>query len=287
MATPSANVNFAHFIPEIWSKKLLKIFDKLVVMKKLVNTDYEGEVKNAGDTVNVRQFGNVSIGNYTRDNNITFQALTPALEQMTITTQKYFAFTVDDLDDAQADINIMEGYNQRAAIAIRDVVDTSLLAHYTDTDASNIKGSAAAPITLTKDNILSYFLEMGELLDDQNVSQEGRNVVVTPHIKRLIKEYLADRQTPLGDKAAVSNGKVVDDFGGFTVYCSTNVPTATNAKPLLFFTRDYISFASQVSKVERVRPYDMFADGLKGLYLYGSKVFTAHDGTGAVLYSAP
>lgn len=286
MATPSANVNMAHFIPEIWSKKLLKKFDKIVVMKKLVNTDYEGEIKNAGDTVNVRQFGDVSIGNYTRDNNITFQALTPALEQMTITTQKYFAFTVDDLDDAQADINIMDGYNARAAIAIRDVIDTSLLAHYTDVDASNIEGSAASPVTLTKDNVLSYFLYMGELLDNQNVDPDGRWSVITPHVKRLIREYLAEKQTALGDKATTSNGKVVDDFGGFTVYCSTNVPTATNAKPLLFGTRDFISHADQVAKVERVRPYDMFADGLKGLYLYGNKTFTAHDGTGAVLYSA-
>jgi hypothetical protein len=287
MATPSANTNMVHFIPEIWSKKLLKKFDKIVVMKKLINTDYEGEIKNAGDTVNVRQFGDVTIGNYTRDNNISFQALTPALEQMTITVQKYFAFTVDDLDDAQADINIMEGYNQRAAIAIRDVIDSSLLAHYTDADAANVEGSAASPVTLTKDNVLSYFLYMGELLDNQNVDEGSqRNAVVTPHVKRLIREYLAEKQTPLGDKASTKNGKVVDDFGGFTVYCSTNIPTATNAKPLLFFTRDFISHADQVAKVEKCRPYDMFADGLKGLYLYGNKTFTAHDGTGAVLYSA-
>lgn len=285
MATPSSN-SFSNFIPEVWSLKLLKIFNKKVVMKSLVNTDYEGEIKKAGDTVNCRKFGDVSIGNYTRDNAITFQNLTSSLEQMTITTQKYFAFTVDDLDDAQADIKIMEGYSSRAAIAIRDVVDTSLLAHYADTDAANILGSAAAPITLTKDNIHDYFLEMGQYIDDQNVEEEGRNVVVTPHVKRLILSYLASKQTPLGDKATVSNGLVTKDFAGFSVYVSTNVPTATNAKPLLFFTKDFISFASQVSKVEHVRPYDMFADALKGLYLYDSKVFTAHDGTGAVLYSA-
>ena len=285
MATPSANVNFAHFIPEVWTKKLLKIFDKLVVMKKLVNTDFEGELKRAGDTVNVRKFGNVTIGNYTRDANITYQALTPTLEQLTVTTQKYFAFTVDDLDAAQADINIMEGYSARAAIAIRDVVDTSLLAHYADTDAANIKGTAAAPITLTKDNVYPYFLEMGEMLDDQNVDAEGRNVVVTPHVKRLIKEFLGMRETAQGD-TELRNGKVVSDFAGFNVYVSTNVPTATSAKPILFFTKDFISFVSQVAKVEHTRPSDTFADALRGLYLYDSKVFTAHDGTGAVLYSA-
>jgi hypothetical protein len=38
------------------------------------------------------------------------------------------------------------------------------------------------------------------------------------------------------------------------------------------FTRDFISFASQVDKIETVRPYNMFADAVKGLYLYGSKV---------------
>lgn len=295
MASPSSNSGLDSattrafgnvFIPEVWSKKLLKIFDHIVVMKKLVNTDYEGDIKNAGDSVNVRLFGNISIGTYTRDSNITYQNLTASLEQMTIDQQKYFAFTVDDLDNAQSDINVVEGYSKRAAIAIRDTVDTRLLSHYADTDASNVVGLASAPITVTKENVYELFVSMGKLLDDQKVEKAGRNVVVTPYGEQQIREYMADRQTALGDKAVTSNGMAFQNFAGFTVYTSTNVPTATSSKPYLFFTRDYITFASQVSKVEKTRPSDMFADAVKGLYLYGSKVFTQHDGCGAVLYAS-
>ncbi|MCE3234532.1 MAG: hypothetical protein K0Q50_712 [Vampirovibrio sp.] len=116
----------ANFIPEVWSKKLLKIFDKTCVMKKLVNTNYEGEIKKAGDTVHVRTFGDVTINDYTRDMVIQFETLADPMSDLTIDQQKYFAFKVDDLDKAQSDISILEGYAARAAIAIRDVVDTRL-----------------------------------------------------------------------------------------------------------------------------------------------------------------
>ncbi|HEY9745591.1 MAG TPA: hypothetical protein V6C99_05185, partial [Oculatellaceae cyanobacterium] len=65
---------------------------------------------------------------------------------------------------------------------------------------------------------------------------------------------------------------------------TTNHPAVEGVVNLLAFTRDYISFASQVSKVETVRPYNMFADAVKGLYLYGSKVMQPK--AGAVLKAA-
>ena len=35
-----------NFIPEIWSARLLKHLDEDLVFKQLVNTDYEGEIRN-------------------------------------------------------------------------------------------------------------------------------------------------------------------------------------------------------------------------------------------------
>ena len=152
----------ANFIPEIWSKKLLKIFNKTVVMANLVNRDYEGDIRNAGDVVHVRTFGDVTINTYTRDMTISFQSLTDPMVDLLIDQQKYFAFKVDDLDKAQADVNILEGYAGRAAIAIRDVVDSRLMSHYADVDSGNVIGTDVAPITLTSSNIYSYMTQLGK-----------------------------------------------------------------------------------------------------------------------------
>ena len=260
-----------NFISEVWSKKLLKIFDKTVVMANLVNADYEGDIKEAGDVVHIRTFGDVDINTYSRDMTISFQTLTDPMVDLTIDQQKYFAFKVDDLDKAQANVDILEGYAQRAAIAIRDVVDSRLLGHHADVDAGNILGSDVSHITLNSRNIYSYITQMSEVLDNANAPQEGRNLVLTPKFKTMLLQ--ADeftRATSLGDNV-IQNG-YIGNVAGFNVHVTTNLAAESGVVNLMAFTKDYIAFASQVNKVETVRPYNMFADAVKGLYLYGSKV---------------
>lgn len=270
----------ANFIPEIWSKKLLKIFDKTVVMANLVNKDFEGEINNAGDVVHVRTFGDVTVNNYTRDMTISFQNLTDPMVDLLIDQQKYFAFKVDDLDKAQANVNILEGYAGRAAIAIRDVVDSRLIGHYTDVDAGNVIGTDVAPITLTSANIYGYITQLAEKLDECNIQQESRHLVITPKFKTmLLQSDEFTRATSLGDNV-VQNG-YIGNVAGFGVHVTTNNPAVEDVVNLLAFSSDFISFASQVSKIETVRPYNMFADAVKGLYLYGSKVMLPK--AGAVL----
>ena len=263
----------ANFMPEIWSKSLLKVFDKAVVMAKLVNRDFEGDIQAAGDVVHVRTFGNITIQDYTRDSVINFQTLTDPMQDLVINQQKYFAFKVDDLDKAQADLNIIEGYAGRAAMAIRDVIDTHLLGQTVNVDAGNIMGTNASPISLSKTNIYSYITELGERLDEASIPAEDRNLVIPPKVKTLLlqsEEFT--RSSTLGDDV-VQNG-YIGNVAGFAVHVTTNMtPNGSNVLDLLAFTPDMISFASQVSQVETVRPYNMFAHAVKGLYLYGSKTF--------------
>lgn len=269
-----------NFIPEVWSKKLLKIFDKTAVMANLVNRDYEGDINSAGDVVHVRTYGNVTVSDYTRDMTIAFQSLTDPMVDLLIDQQKYFAFKVDDLDKAQANASILEGYASRGAIAIRDVVDSKLLSHHADVAPANTIGTDLAPITLTSGNIYEYITELGEKLDEANAPQEDRHLVITPKFKTmLLQSSEFTRATSLGD-TVIQNG-YIGNVGGFAIHVSTNNPAVSGVVNLLAFTKDFISFASQVSKVETVRPYDMFAEAVKGLYLYGSKVMLPS--AGAVL----
>jgi len=273
-------MTLSNFIPEIWSKKLLKVFNKSVVMGNLVNRDFEGDIQSAGDVVHVRTYGDVTVSDYTRDMTISFQSLTDPMVDLTIDQQKYFAFKVDDLNKAQADINILEGYASRAAIAIRDVVDSRLIGHYADVDSGNVIGTDVSPITLTSSNIYGYITQLGEMLDNCNIPSDGRNLVITPKFKTMLLQSTEfTRATSLGDNV-IQNG-YIGNVAGFGVHVTTNNPAVSGVVNLMAFTQDYISFASQVSKVETVRPYNMFADAVKGLYLYGSKVMLPK--AGAVL----
>lgn len=264
---------YANFIPEVWSKKLLGVFDKSVVMAKLANTQFEGEIRNAGDTVYVRTFGNVTISNYTRDMTVSFETLADPLQTMVIDQQKYFAFKIDDLDKAQADIDVVDGYANRAAIAIRDVVDSYLIGlAQSQVATGNTMGTQASPLSMTKDNVYEYITTMSEMLDESNIPAEDRHLVISPKVKSMIlKSTEFTRSTTMGDNV-IQNG-YIGNVAGFSVHVTTNMPAVSNVHTILGFNGDFLSFASQVSQVEQVRPFNQFADAVKGLYLYGGKVF--------------
>lgn len=262
----------ANFIPEIWSKKTQKILDRNVVMVPLCNREHEGEVKQGGDTVHVRSFGEITIRNYTREQDLTLDTLTDPMSDMTIDQEKYFAFQVDDVDKAQSDIDIMNGYNKRAADAIGRLIDQHLHAQYANVDSGNILGSSSVPYVLTKDNIYFYITDLGRLLDEDNAS-EDRHLVLDPTRKALmLNSPEFTRATGLGDKVVV-NGEI-GTIGGFKVHCSTNLNSTSGNRPILALTKDLISYASQVSKIEHVKPSMKFVGMMKGLYVYGSKIFT-------------
>ena len=45
--------SYSAFIPQIWSQKLSQMLDKNCVMLQCVNRNWEGEIKNQGDTVKI------------------------------------------------------------------------------------------------------------------------------------------------------------------------------------------------------------------------------------------
>ena len=55
------------FIPEIWSSKLIQEFYDATVLAAISNTDYEGEIKNHGDKIIMRQRPTVTIRNYSAE----------------------------------------------------------------------------------------------------------------------------------------------------------------------------------------------------------------------------
>lgn len=283
---PSSHTTFDNFIPEVWSKKFEAKLDHNIVMAKLVNTDFEGEIKNAGDTVQVNTIPDITISSYTRYGTLSNQNLTFTKQTMTIDQQKYFSVTMDDLDKAQTHHkDALDRLAERGGIAMAETIDTRLLSHYADVPAGNTFGASTAPISLNKDNIYSYIVSMMTSLGNAKVpTSKQKYLVVTPTVKGYLlqaPEFL--RATGMGDDV-VKNG-YIGMINGAKVYETTNSPTVSSGKPILLFTREFISFGMQVNKVEKFRPHDAFADGVKALTLYGSKVFTNHANFASLLWA--
>lgn len=261
------------FKPELWSKELLRKINDAGVMLDCVNRDYEGEIKNAGDTVHIQKIGDVTVNDYGAEA-IKYQKLDGETDTLVINQKKYFAFMVDDIEKVQANIAYMQKYLDQAKKACILVQDTFLLGKAADAATKNQMGE----VTLTKTNVYDTFIDMRTLLADANaidasgLGADGKRpyAVVNPKIGGIIRKSPEfTHATAIGD-ANIRKG-AIGIFGGFDIKESTNLKEATEKTLIMAGTTEAITFASQIVKMDTLRDKDSFSDLVRGLYVYGAK----------------
>lgn len=268
--TSGAGANQVNFIPEVFSKLLQAKFYSSSVLPAISNTDYEGEISGQGDKVHVRTVPTVTINDYT--GSVSNQNLTTDLVTLNIDTAKYYSFKVDDVLAAQADINMLEEASGDAAEQMRIAVETDVLSSVV-ADA----GTTMADYTAASGTILGQILAMAVQLDEDNIPEEGRFIVLNPAQISLLKQSELRQAYLTGDGTSpLRNGKV-GTIDRFTVYQSNLLYKPASGDDagrthVLAGHSKGITFASQFTNTETVRLTDTFGDAVRGLKVYGSKV---------------
>ena len=273
MAFPTYTSGQQAFIPEIFSKLLQAKFYKDSVLPAISNTDYEGESTGQGDKVNIRTVPSITINDYT--GSVTNQTLTSSTVELLIDQAKYYSFNLDDIQSTQSDIDLMEEASADAAEGMRVAVETAVLASVVS-GATTIESSTT---TITASNILASILTASKTLDELNIPEEGRFMVMSPEFISLLKQSELRQAYLTGDSTSpLRNGKVgvVDRF---TVYQSNMLYTdasgsTSGATNVLAGHPKAITFASQFTNNETVRLESTFGSAVRGLKVYGSKVVT-------------
>ena len=263
-----------NFIPTIWSENLLTSLDKQYIAVANCARDYEGEIKNKGSVVKICGVGDIIVGNYTKDTDMSSpQALSDTVMELKIDQAKFFNFQIDDVDKAQCTPKLMEAAMKSAAAAMANEADKYVYGLYDD----------AARVVYHSDindgKLLDSIIHAREILYENNVT-DSSNIVfeVSPAVASIIlKENLAITNSVenfengyigsvAGCKIYVSNNVVtdVDDFGNISFKCFMRSKRA-------------IAFAEQLSEIDAYRPEKRFADAVKGLHLYGAKVVYPHE----------
>jgi hypothetical protein len=295
--------NIDAFVPEIWSRHIIANIDQVnVALAVMTNTDYEGEVRNAGDTVQVRTFGSITVQDYARGTPIAAESLVPTKEAMTIDKAKYFAFDVDSLDVAQNDINAVDGYTQRAGVAMSNAIDAYVFG-LALAGAGNAVGTTSAPINITHStdttSVYQQIVYAGLDLDQQDVVSEGRWIIISPYAKSLLLQDTTHfvRASALGD-AVVQSGRIgmtvggamqrgyLGQVGSMDVWVSNKVPTNGTYWACPYGQGRPIAYAAQIppSTLEAIRLETTFATRVRGLLLHGGKVFTEDAKRLGILY---
>jgi hypothetical protein len=265
------------FIPTVWAARLLTALEKSLVYGQthVCNRLYDGEVRAAGNTVKIASVGEVDVNDYIKDSDIADPvALTDSAQNLLIDQQKYFNFYVDSVDQAQQNVDVLDEAMSSAAYKLRDVADT-YLAGLMDAAvlAENKIGSTVTPIIPTKDDAYEYLVDLSVKLDEGNVPNHGRFLIVPAWFHGLLlkDDRFVRSGTATGDRRLM-NGEA-GEAAGFTILKSNNVPNTTGEKyKIIAGHRIATTYVEQVVDIKTYQPEKRFGDAVKGLHVYGAKV---------------
>jgi hypothetical protein len=280
------------FIPAIWSGKLVERFYDATVFGAIANTDYEGEIRGYGDTVQIRTIPTITIGDYTIGQSIktAYQQPSSAKVELAINKAKYFAFQVDKIDAMQSDLNLMDQWAQAAGEQMKVAIDKSILESiYTDPVAVN-KGATAGRISgnvglgttgtsgsnavsITNLTVLRNIVNLGQVLDEQNCPETGRWLVIPAwYASKLKLSDIRDASITADSSSVLRNGRL-GMIDRFEVFISNNV---FKAETVGFYVmaghKKALTFASQMSDMETLPNPESFGSLVRGLNVYGFKV---------------
>lgn len=270
----------SRFVPELWSTRLIRHLDKALVYAQpgVINRNYEGEIRNQGDTVHISQIKDITVGPYTKGTPVSYQAADAGkTADLVIDQAEYFAVEVEDIDRVQANVNLMDQSVRRGAYALADHVDQYVAQFAHDVaDAGNvIEGDVS-----TAAKAYETLVDLEVKLDEQNVPSQGRFAVIPPWFHGLLlkDDRFVASGAAMGD-TRLRNG-VVGEAAGFTLLKSNNVPDSTTASGsgsgapgedvlILAGSDQGITLATQITETEALRSQDQFSDLVRSLLVFG------------------
>lgn len=301
------------FIPTIWSSKLNVKFYTASTFADICNKNWEGDISNLGDKVIINNIPSLTISDYVVGGSLSYQTPTPNTIELMLDRGKSFAFNVADVLEYQAKPDLMNMFSDDAAEQMRIVIDSTCIYRTFNEGSSANRGATAgaksasfnlgtdaAPITLNAtagdaSNVLTKILEMSAVLDEQNVPESDRWLVIDPKTRTLLMNTnLAQAQFMGDDRSMVRNG-MIGKIDRFTVYVSNHLPTlaangtawlsgdgsessitatthASKRRAIIAGHKSAISFVNQMAKTETLRNPTDFGDLVRGLSIFGHKV---------------
>lgn len=289
------------FIPTIWSGKLIEKFYDATVLAAIANTDYEGEVKNQGDTVKIRTKPTITINDHTAGEALTVERPTSSIVDLQVNKGKYFNTILDDVMETQADLNLMSMWADDASEQMKIAIDSDVLGSLLNAPAAANRGATAgriagdvnlgittAPLNVLAQadasniDVVDVITRMGQVLDEQNIPETGRWMIIPAWYSAMIKRSELRDASLTGDGTSMLRNGRLGMIDRFTLYMSNLVPAGVAAglaagEFALFAGHSHgLTFASQLTKVETLRAESSFGTLLRGLQVYGHKVI---DGT--------
>lgn len=258
----------------------------------------------------IRLAPSISISDYEVGNNLSYEVPTPIYTDMQVSKGKYFGVQVSDVLGYQSDIDLMNMFTDDAAKQLKIAIENEVFfnSFVTEGPASANEGATAGQISAAYNlgtdtapidqssaaNVLNAILRMSSVLDEQNVPETGRWLIISPYDRHLLMQSNIAQAYFTGDPESTIRSGKIGMLDRFTVYVSNLLPrgaagkalvsgltdaatggAVSNAKArrtMIAGTKDAVAFAMTVNKTEPLRNQTDFGDIVRGLAVYGRKV---------------
>ena len=301
-------------IPTLWSSKILQAFYAESIYDHISNTDYEGEIKNFGDTVRINKSPKVTISDYVVGSGFVDTLAQHEQVDLLIDRAKHFSIPLFDVVEKQSLIPLMTQYSKEAAQAMQDAINADILVGtsarpgiFNDVAAANTGatagkktgayklGTAAVPLTLGtaagNSDPMDVILSLAAVLDEQDIPSNDRWLLIDSatrlqlYSSKILQSYLqADakqtfpaNQIGLIDRfmTFVTNKLPLVSADGQNYYGGTTTGTKKH-RVILAGHKSALTFAAQIAKTETKEMPNDFGKKLVGLSVYGFKVLRPH-----------
>lgn len=279
---------------------------------------YEGEIKSYGDRVKIRTKATIVISNYLIGSDLSLQRPVGSFTELTIDQGKYFATILDDIIEKQSDINNLSIWADDASEQMKMAVDSDVLnwlhsggvggapqadSHNRGLDAGIVSGNinlgvTGTPIAAVGRNpavgqveMIDILLRLGQALDEQNIPETGRWVVMPTWASFQIKRSELREVFLSGDQISILRNGRFGQVDRFTIYASNLLPNGPAGSAglaasewVIFAGHPHgLTFASQLTNVETLRSERTFGQILRGLQVYGRQVMPGQTLAGVTL----
>lgn len=277
-------MSLAAFIPsELMNQTILFKLNKKLTAVDVISQDYASMLNAYGDSVKIPSLASTTASDYTKDSTISYSGLGGTSQILTIDQQKYFAYSVDAVNEQQAIVNVANAIMEDASYALATAADAYLLQTLYSGQASIIAGTGARALgavgsavsvysNVTGSGAVDYLGRLAQRLDEADVPQESRWVICPPWFaSTLVKEkVLVSPSTDAND--AFTNGRIGRAMG-FDIRTSTNLTNYNAAASHIYAGyRGTAQFAGKVLE-SRIFPMETkIGEGVRALYVYGGLV---------------
>ena len=287
IASGHPDLSNLNWIPQLYASRLLIALYAATCIAAISNTDYEGVAKEQGDKVIIRSLPTITDRTHVKGQALVYDDPSPGSTELLLDKGRYWGFRVDLVDEKQSDIEYVDKWAKHASMTQKVNIETVAFADiYSGVHPRNVgasaglistainMGTSGTPRALTSANVVDAIVDCGVVLDEQNVPDEDRWLILPSRICGLVKKSDLKDASLLGEPVSMLRNGKIGMIDRFTIYRSNCLYkyVADGATHCLFGHPMSLTWASQMVHQELLKNPNAFGDIVRALTVYGYKI---------------